>query len=144
MDRSRLEFEITVSDRDDGASEISEHLRLYIEEKFAPANRKPFVAIARGPEGEVVGGLTGFFHWRWLYIQQLWVAELARSRGLGRKLLLAAEEKAKESASLGLYVDTFEEKNRDFYFASGFEQVGVISNFPREGASRYFLAKPLK
>jgi len=145
MKLPRIDFEISVSDAESAteAAFVSEQLRLYVEKKFAPADKKPFLAIAKNPGGEVIGGIRGLSHWRWLYIQHLWVAEAVRSMGLGRELLAAAENEAKKRGNLGLYVDTFEVKTRDFYVRNGFREVGKIPNFP-EGAQRFFLAKALE
>jgi ribosomal protein S18 acetylase RimI-like enzyme len=148
MTVSRNAFEIRESDQDDAvmsdAQVMSENLRVYIEKKFGPANKQNYVAVIRNKEtGEVVAGLKGYSHWRWLYIHQLWVAESVRSQGFGSELLKLAEVEAKKRQDLGLYVDTFEEKTRDFYSLNGFVEVGKIPNFPA-GGCRFFLSKPIR
>jgi GNAT superfamily N-acetyltransferase len=142
MKSSGHDFAISVSECDDSpeAAFISENLRLYIEEKFGPADKKPFVAIARSKDQEILGGLKGFSHWHWFYIVQFWITESMRSKGFGKVLLEAAEIQARDRADRGLYVDTFETKTRDFYVHNGFKEVGLIKDFP-VGTARIFLAK---
>ncbi len=144
MKNSGNNFEISVSDRDDTpeAAFISESLRVYIEERFGAAEKKPFVAVLRSQTQEILGGLKGFSHWHWLYISQLWVKENVRSNGLGKDLLEAVEAEARARGDRGLYVDTFEAKTRDFYLKNGFREIGAIEDFPA-GTSRYFLEKHL-
>jgi GNAT superfamily N-acetyltransferase len=48
----------------------------------------------RDADGAIVGGLHGATMWSWLMIDGRWVAEALRGQGLGRRLLLAAEELA--------------------------------------------------
>lgn len=144
MEAHRISFEIAVSDLDDSSeiAYVSENLRLYVEEKFGPANKRAFTAIARDSKQKVIGGLKGFSHWRWLYINQLWVDQNARASGIGKSLLEAAEKEARARGDRGLYVDTFEAKTRDFYLRAGYREIGAIQDFP-VGTSRYYLAKHL-
>src|ERR1700716_3765046 len=47
--------------------------------------------------GDIRGGLVGFFAWRWLYVDLLWVDESLRGKGYGRALLQQAEAAARDA-----------------------------------------------
>ena len=45
-------------------------------------------------DGNVIAGILGGTYWGWMYVDILWVHEAHRKKGLGSKLLLAAEAEA--------------------------------------------------
>ncbi|QSJ20687.1 GNAT family N-acetyltransferase [Nostoc sp. UHCC 0702] len=55
----------------------------------------PLSVLIRDAKGEIVGGLVGETHWRWLFVSHLCVAEALPGQGYGRELLLKAEQAAK-------------------------------------------------
>lgn len=119
----------------------AEQLTHAVEADFGPANKEAFALLMKEQEG-VIGMVRGFSHWDWLYIQQLWVHEDHRSRGLGRELMLAAENLAKSRECLGVYVDTFHPRAKSFYLSLGFQEFGRLPNLP-PGSARYFFSKRL-
>ena len=105
------------------------------------------VVAARDEAGAVVGGLVGETLWAgtgdgWLQIAFLWVAEPARGRGLGRRLLHAAEREAARRGCRHVALDTFEFQARPFYERQGYVVFGVQEDYP-PGHRRYFLRKTL-
>src|SRR5205807_5634644 len=65
-------------------------LLAFNEKWLGPSNDQSVHFVARDELG-VVGGLLGHTRWKWLYVAKLWVDERARGRGIGTKLLNAAE-----------------------------------------------------
>jgi GNAT superfamily N-acetyltransferase len=53
------------------------------------------------------GGLIGFTHWNWLYITNFWLAEKARGVGSGSKVLLRAEQVARERGCNRSHLTTY-------------------------------------
>jgi GNAT superfamily N-acetyltransferase len=53
----------------------------------------------RDDAGRIVGGAYGRTNWNWLHIATVWVAETARGKGLGRRVMLAIEGAAEERAA---------------------------------------------
>lgn len=65
----------------------------------------------------------------WLYIVGLWVDENYRGNGLGEKLLLASEEKAKEKGCHGAYLFSYSFQAPRFYERNGYESFGKLEDF---------------
>lgn len=104
---------------------------------------KRLVLSARDAKGRIVGGLTGELYWNALYVELLWLEEGARKDGLGRRLMLEAEKRARRARKDLIYLNTYSFQAPGFYRKLGFRSFGRIRNYPR-GASRIFLVKDLK
>ena len=90
----------------------------------------------------VRGGLLGFTHWDWLFVQFLWVEEALRGQDWGTRMMAAAEDEARRRNCVGIHLDTMSFQARGFYDKLGYKLFGELSDFPR-GHRRYFLWKPL-
>lgn len=123
-------------------SAIWDGLRVYNEAHAGPAGTRPFAVFARDEAGRAVGGLHGDLRWDWLHVDNFWLPEALRGRGLGSALLRAAESLALDHGCVGSYLDTFEFQALPFYQRHGYTVFGVLDGFP-PGFKRYFLQKPL-
>lgn len=97
----------------------------------------------RTPEGDLVGGLHGATMWEWLVIDGLWVAPERRRRGLGRRLLAAAEAAAVARGCRGVWLGTFDFQARAFYERHGYTVFGQLPGFP-PGHTHYHLCKVVR
>jgi GNAT superfamily N-acetyltransferase len=68
--------------------------------------------------------------WSWLMIDGLWVAEALRGQGLGRRLLLAAEDLAVRRGCRGSWLGTFDFQARAFYERHGYAVFAELPGFP--------------
>ncbi|MCG8442204.1 MAG: GNAT family N-acetyltransferase [Caulobacterales bacterium] len=100
------------------------------------------VTLVVEEDGEVRGGLTAEIAWRWMYVRLLSVSEALRGRGLGRDLMLAAEDVARERACVGVWVDTFTFQSPGFYERLGYAPFGQLDDYP-PGETRIFFCKRL-
>jgi GNAT superfamily N-acetyltransferase len=95
---------------------------------------------ARDADGAFLGGVHGEVVWEWLYIHALWVAEAARGRGIGARLLAQLEAAARGEGAVGGHLETTEFQALDFYLKAGYTIFGELEGKPA-GHTWYFLQK---
>ncbi|MHC6199572.1 GNAT family N-acetyltransferase [Elizabethkingia miricola] len=91
---------------------------------------------------EIVGGIIGRSLWGTLEIKRLAVHPDYRHKGIGSKLISAAETEAKKRKCSYLSLNTFSYQAPEFYEKLGFIKVGTEEDFPR-GFSRFFYQKKI-
>ena len=94
----------------------------------------------RDAQGAILGGLFG---WTWggcLEVEYLWVREDQRGRGLGTRLLSAAEDEARRRGCRQAVLSTHSFQAPRFYERLGYEAYGVAENYP-QGHKQYHLRK---
>lgn len=94
----------------------------------------------RAPDGTLQAGLSGRLRWGWLFIEMLWVDESLRNRGIGGRLLRAAEDLARARGGVAMHLDSGGTRALPFYLRHGFEIVGRMEGFP-PGADHHYLRK---
>lgn len=108
-----------------------------------PSGHTPLAAwMPDAAGGPLVGGLTGYTAWGWLYIERLWVAEAHRGRHVGSELIAAAEAEAVRRGCRAAWIDTFNPAALRLYRARGYAVFGCLADFP-PGHTRHFLRKSL-
>ncbi len=121
--------------------EVADGLRAHNEARHGPAGLEPVAFLVRDGD-RVVAGLLGRLWWRWLHVEKLWVSEGLRGRGVGGRLLDAAEHHARERGCVGAALDTIDPAAYAFYTRRGYEPFGVLEDFP-PGARQWFLRRRL-
>ncbi|WP_407481784.1 GNAT family N-acetyltransferase [Elizabethkingia meningoseptica] len=91
---------------------------------------------------EIIGGIIGRSLWGTLEIKRLAVHPDYRHKGIGSKLIAAAEEEAKKRKCGYLSLNTFSYQAPEFYEKLGFIKIGTEKDFPR-GFERYFYQKKI-
>ena len=106
-----------------------------------PEDYRPMVIILSDPDtGEIIGGLWGETNLAHLHVDLLFVPETLRGFGLGRQMLLRAEQEAKTRGCRGAWLDTYSFQARGFYERLGYAVFGTLDDYP-PGHSRIFLHK---
>lgn len=117
-----------------------------IEEVFINALQKTELFVAVSTTGEVVGllwymqkGLFGSYP----YLHLMVVKENYRNRGIGKQLLSYYEKNAPlyKRTKCFLLVDDFNPKAKRFYERVGYQAVGKLPNFFKDGVDDYLMMK---
>ena len=118
---------------------ILDPLVAHNESAGGPGRFAPLAVTVRGPDGEVVGGLWGYSHYEFLFVELLALGP-AKGRGLGRHVMQLAEAEARRRGLLGIWLDTWTFQAPDFYPKFGFVECGRIAGYP-PGHDRIFFVK---
>ena len=110
------------------------------EQQHPGANYREYGFLLRYDGGGIVGGLTGYVLYDWMFVQFISVAEDLRGQGLGAALMTQAEAWAREQGLGGMWLDTFAFQSPDFYRKLGFTEFGTIEDHPA-GSRRIFFQK---
>jgi GNAT superfamily N-acetyltransferase len=124
-------------------AEILIGLKAFNRQHIEPGERTEFAITARAPDNRLIGGLTGTTKYLWLYVEHLWIDEQHRRRGIGRRLLRAAEAHARDVGCRHAYVDTYDFQARPFYEHAGYKVFGEQDDYP-PGHRRFFMSKRLE
>ena len=87
--------------------------------------------FVRDDAGRVVAGICGNTWGGCCEIRQFWVEESKRGRGLGTKLLAAAEHEARRRGCTQVFLMTFTFQAPAFYAKHGFETLASVDDYPR-------------
>ncbi len=101
-----------------------------------------WLAIFVRDAGAIVAGLHG---WTWGgtgHIDTFWVREDLRRKGLGRRLLEAAESEALRRGCQVMQLSTHSYQVPDFYPRVGYDLIGCLPGWPGN-ATRFFFKKQL-
>lgn len=90
--------------------------------------RRHFCLLARDA-GKIVAACKGYNYADDFHINQIAIAESHRTGGLGRRILAACEDLARERGCRTLRVDTYSYQAPGFYLKCGFEEYHRIRNY---------------
>jgi len=131
--------DLTPSER----SVVSEGFGTHTDELGAPEYKKERIKWLAFDEGqEIRAALTADILWDWIYIDELWVSPRSRGEGLGRQLMLFAEEFALSQSLQGIWLWTQSWQAEGFYTHLGYNQFTRFDDFPK-GYSRTGFRKKL-
>jgi len=99
--------------------------------------------LVRDDSGRIVAGICGNTWGGGCEIRQFWVEESQRRRGLGTRLLRAAEQEASRRGCTQMLLMTFSFQAPAFYARIGFEVVATIADHPR-GHRNFLMRKRLE
>jgi GNAT superfamily N-acetyltransferase len=129
VDADRL-IEITDSAAERDRSELRDRMYEYNSHRTGYRDGRSLCCFLRDESGRLVAGLDGFTWGGYARIEYLWVDESLRGRGLGRRLLAAAEREAAARGCETVVVDTHEFQAPELYPKLGYELVGTTHDTP--------------
>ena len=97
-----------------------------------------FGIFVRDDEGRVVAGVSGIVWGGFCELHALWVDEAHRGRGLGRALMTAAEDEARQRGCALVEFHAYDLLGYGLYERLGYETVGVIEGCPAGSAARWY------
>jgi ribosomal protein S18 acetylase RimI-like enzyme len=92
--------------------------------------------------GELVARLYGFTWGGWLEVKFVWVRPDHRGRGLGRRLIEAAEAEARARGCQHAWLDSYTFQAPGMYEKLGYRVFGRLAGYPDQ-AERVFLMREL-
>lgn len=102
----------------------------------------PFGIFIKNAQGGVLGGISGVTYYGCLYVDMLWLKGELRKQGLGKQLMVQAEELGCERGCTFSTVATMDWEALPFY-----QKLGYSIEFVREGYEKaskmYMLRKKL-
>ena len=102
------------------------------------ADVRPLAAFATDDSGTVVGGAVGRTWGNCCELLQLWVAPEHRSRGVGSRLLLDFEARARARGCSVFYLTTLSFQAPEFYRRHGYDVLARIAGYP-EGIVKFLM-----
>jgi GNAT superfamily N-acetyltransferase len=129
---SSLRARIAVEDRvaPEDVAFIEERINEFNFDATGYRDGRELACILREDGGEIVAGLTGYTWGGYCRVSFLWVAEPYRRAGLGRALLHAAEDEARERGCALVHLDTHDFQAPRFYERLGYEAIGRCDDVP--------------
>ncbi len=91
---------------------------------------------------KLVGGLVSYIDWGWLDIDTIWLEEDYRGKGIGKYLIISAEQKAIDKGIKRAKLCTFDFQALPVYKKLGYKVYGKVEDF-YEGHTLYYLQKKL-
>ena len=101
-----------------------------------------FACYAWSADDVLAGGALARWWGTACELQQIWVDETLRRRGIGASLMRQVEVTAIERGCNLLYLDTFSFQAPEFYYRLGYEIACRLDGFPDDG-SKFVLRKSL-
>jgi len=136
--------DLTIEDdpRPEDVATLSERLYEYNADITGRHDGRHLAVFVRDGEHRIVAGLSGWTWGQTGFVQNLWVQRELRGRGLGQRLLDAAEREAERRGCHEMHLDTHSYQAPDFYRRTGYEEIGVLPGWPGD-TTRIFFRKPL-
>ena len=133
-----MNFRITDDGNERDVNEIHEMLKKYNRSHRETSQNIPIGVFLEGEMGRKLAGLTGETLGNWLCIHFLFVSEQLRGKGIGSKLLAAAESEARQRGCKYAFVDTFSFQAPEFYKNHGYQEVFTLEEYPYTGKRHYY------
>lgn len=140
MNSLRVECKLDPTDADVAAIDLGLHS--YNQRSADLAAIRRFACYAWNEDGALAGGALARWWGTACELQQLWVDEDLRRRGIGASLMQRVEAAAMEHGCRLIYLDTFSFQAPEFYYRLGYETACRLDGFPN-GGSKFILRKTL-
>ncbi|MCR5763402.1 MAG: GNAT family N-acetyltransferase [Treponema sp.] len=121
---------------------INNALEKYNNGKVGPDNHELLNIVEYDKNDSLIAGILGGTYWGWMHIDILWVDENFRGKGVGTRLLKAAEAEAVKRGCHSAHVDTMSWQAPVFYKKNGYKIISELNDIP-SGYKKFHLIKEL-
>ena len=136
---------LTVTDAPEAGAEtvIRDGLSGYNVEKAGYRDQRPLAVLVSDPDtGEMLGGIVGRTSMGLMFIDRFFLPERLRKKGLGTRVIKAAEEEGTRRGCSRAILFTVTFQAPGFYQRQGWEVLGKIECDP-PGHTRFVMTKRL-
>lgn len=143
--KKKVDLRIIREDTDESKKNVNERLYYFNLAHFPEDLRGRYEEVnlfIKNEKDQVLGGIMGEVCWNWLEIHVLIMDESLRKNGYGSKLLMEAEEIAKERKCDFIKLDTLSFQALEFYKKHGYEVYGTLPYVGRD-FDHYYMKKDL-
>ncbi len=134
-----MNFRITDDGNQNDIDEIHNMLKSYNLSKREKSENIPLGVYYEDETGKKLAGLTGNLFGNWLCINYLFVSENLRNQGIGSKIIITAENEARNRGCKYVFVDTFSFQAPAFYEKMGYRCVFSLTNYPYTEERHYYI-----
>lgn len=124
------DFEVTDDLTPDVLAFLDDRLYEFNVEATGIADGRWLGVLMRDEDGAVIAGLSGTTWGGCLKVRDVWVREDLRGRGIGTRLLDAAEAEARRRGCTLAVLSSHSFQAPDFYRKRGYEVFGVVEDNP--------------
>jgi len=122
------------------------HAGLYwsVDEHVGSERDNPGITIrlvAKDATGQVGGGLLAWTTLRNMILDDVWVDESCRGRGLGTRLMMEAERIARNAGCIACQTHSFSFQAPGFFQKLGYVTYGVSDGYPPPATESYFIKR---
>ena len=142
MKDSSLHWEETASPSDIDLGAVDDGLHAYNLKAADLDAVRPATCFVRTSDGRVIGGVRARTWGSACEVQQLWVDEAWRRRGIGLALMQRIEANVRARGVRTMYLDTFSWQAPRLYRRAGFVVAYEVTGFP-DGATKFLMIKEL-
>lgn len=123
-------------------AELEDSIHAFNVERTGIDDGRLLAIVLRDPDGCLQAGLHGHTWGGCCEVKVLWIAEAHRGRGLGTRLLQAAEHEARARGCSRMVLASHSFQAPEFYEKHGFRRIAAIAEYPA-GHSQVLLLKAL-
>jgi GNAT superfamily N-acetyltransferase len=143
-DEASLGLSITAPATPEDLKAVHAGLYSYVDEHVGAARDNPGITIrlvAKDATGQVIGGLLAWTTLRNMILDDVWVDERWRGRGIGTELMTEAERIARSAGCIACQTYSFSFQSPQFCQKLGYVAYGVSDGYPRPVTEFYFIKR---
>ena len=117
-------------------------LRTYNRKYWNDIKNNPFLIKIEVGNDNFIGGAFFYIFGNWLEIEYVWIEEIFRKKGIGKRLIEEVEKLAIKEGCKKSCLNTFDFQARYFYEKQGYKVVYIQESIPKDNI-RYYMEKDL-